>query len=288
MGAGEGFEVDGGGGVEGIVQVDGGVDAIAEGVEGLGRDGSAFEIVGGPGIVAGELAGGMRLADGEIFRAKAIEQDVEGAGDDAVEASVKEGRGRAGVAFDKDAQGVRRVEAGDIGLPEKREARVGRRSEGGAVEFVEDVLVGVVGEADVGGEKLLIEDGSAEEASDLLALDGIVGENEDVADAREDEAGDAAFEGFEESKLTVFEGEDGIGFAKLDAIFRSDGVDALGVDTQGVEGGEQVAGGGVSGLAGQGKEAGEEKEETAKTHGKSVDTFGMGEQGARTGGEGSA
>ena len=61
-----------------------------------------------------------------------------------------------------------------------------------------------------------------------------------MADAGKDKTGDVAFEGLKEHEFSALEGEDQIALMKFDAIGGGDGVDVVGIETQGIESGEDV------------------------------------------------
>ena len=153
----------------------------------------------------------------------------------------KKGARGIGIFFDEDAQGVGGIQAVEAGSPEGGELFVHGGRQAGALEFVQKILLRAVGEANVGGEKLLVENGSAEETRDLLLFHRIARQGYDVADAGKDEAGDAAFEGLEEGDFAVLKSQHGVGFAEFDAVFGGDSVDVLRIDREGVEGGEKFA-----------------------------------------------
>ena len=115
---------------------------------------------------------------------------------------------------------------------------VGFGSQSGALEFAEELLGGVVCEANIGGEKLLVEDRGAEKARELLLFNGIARQRQHVADASEDEAGDAAFERAEKGDLAVLEREDRVALAKFNAVLAGYGVHVLGIELQRVKSGE--------------------------------------------------
>ena len=133
------------------------------------------------------------------------------------------------------------IEAVKAGPPDDGQMLVRRGRHTGALQFAKHLLVGVIGEADVGGEKLLVKHGSAKESGELLFFDRISGKRQNVADAAEDESGDVALEGLEEGDLAVLERKDGIALADFDAILAGDGVDVLRVELEGNESGKKFA-----------------------------------------------
>jgi len=114
----------------------------------------------------------------------------------------------------------------------------------------EQLLGGVVSEAGVDGNEALVENRRAEEAGHLLSFGGIAGKREGVADAGEDEAGDAVLERLKKGQLALIESQDGVAFVELDAIRRRNLVDALGIEAQRVQGGEDFTGREVCGRRG--------------------------------------
>lgn len=133
------------------------------------------------------------------------------------------------------------IEALKAGLPDRGQMLVRRGRHTGAFELAKQLLIGVIGEADVGGEKLLVKHGSPKESGKLLFFDRVAGERENVADAGKNESSDLPFEGLEEGDLAVLEGKDGIALADFDAIFAGDGIDVLRVEPERIERGKKFA-----------------------------------------------
>jgi len=98
----------------------------------------------------------------------------------------------------------------------------------------EQVLGSVIGEASVDGDELLVQNGGAEEASQLLLFGRVAGKGEAVAKTGKDEAGDAAVDRLKEGQLSLFEGEEEVALANFDAIRGGDREDVLRIKAQGV------------------------------------------------------
>ena len=75
------------------------------------------------------------LPDHEILRARFIGQNVERAGDNAIEPRVEEMAWSGGELLEKDSQGVGGVEARHIGFPGIRKRSIGGRLEAGVLEL---------------------------------------------------------------------------------------------------------------------------------------------------------
>jgi len=146
------------------------------------------------------------------------------------------------------------------------------------MELRQEVLRGVVGEAHVNRDKLLVENGSAEKTGHLLLFDRVPGESQGVAESGEDNAGDAAFEGFKKGELSLFKGEYQIGLTQLNAVRGGDGVNLMRVQAKGIERVQKFTRSTVrkTGRGHRKKASGKSQE---KTHTRSVVTFGMREQG---------
>ena len=95
------------------------------------------------------------------------------------------------------------------------------------LELLQKVLSGVISEAHVGGEELLVENGGAEETRHLLLFRGIARKRKGVAQAGKDKAGDAAFKWGVESEASRLKGEDDIAMMDFDMVWRRDRVDVL-------------------------------------------------------------
>jgi len=279
LAAARGAELDGGVALEGGVVVDGGIDVVAEGFERKnGRSGTA-ERIGGPDIEVGDLVDEAGLAQHEILAAHLVHQDVERSGDDTVDAGVEKVARRGGKSFDDDAKGMRGIESRDLGNPKFGERGVGGGLKAGTIELRQEVLRGVVGEAHVNRDKLLVENGSTEKTGHLLLFDGVPRESQGVAESGEDNAGDAAFEGFKKGELSLFEGEYQVGLTQLNAVRGRDGVNLMRVKAKGIERVQKFTRRSTVRKTGCGhrKKAGSKSQE--KTHTRSVVTFGMREQG---------
>ena len=282
----DGAEIDRGVAFEGSVVVDGCTDVVAQRFERKTGGRETRERIGSPDIKVASLVDDARLAKHEILPAHLIDQDVERSGDNAVDASVEKVARWRGELFDDDAEGVRGIELRDSGNPEIGERRVGGGLTAGTSELREKLLRGVVCEAHVDRDKLLVENGGAEKTGQLLLFDRIPREGKGVAESGEDHAGDAALERFVKGKLSLFEGEDDIGLTELNAVSGRDGVNLMRVKAKGIERGQQFAGSraGRRAGAGHGKKTSNERSRSGQgeTHTRSVVTFGMTEQGGET------
>ena len=87
-------------------------------------------------------------------------------------------------------------------------------------ELREQILSDVVGKASVNGDELLVENGSAKEASQLLAFGGVASKGKGVANAGEDKTGNPPFEWLKESQLSLFQIEDDVALTKFDTVRR--------------------------------------------------------------------
>lgn len=148
--------------------------------------------------------------------------------------------------------------------------------------MAEELIRGVVGEAEVGGEELLIQNGCAKEIAHLLFFDGIAWQSQCVAAAGEDYAGDLAIERGKEGERTFVKREDGIASAELDAIGGGDVIDGRWIDAQRIQRIIEFVG---CSLRRRGKRRREKTpqcdELRPNPHIRSVVTFGMEEQGGR-------
>jgi len=276
--AADGAEIDGRVALEGGVVVDGRIDVVAEGFERRnGRRGTA-ESIGGPDIEVGHLVDDAGLAKQEILAVHLIHQDIEWSGDDTVDAGVEKVARRGGKSFDDDAERMCGIESRDLGNPNFGERGVGDGLKASVMELRQEVLRGVVGEAHVNRDKLLVENGSAEKTGHLLLFDRVSGESQGVAESGEDNAGDAAFEGFKKGELSLFKGEYQIGLTQLNAVRGGDGVNLMRVQAKGIERVQKFTRSTVrkTGRGHRKKASGKSQE---KTHTRSVVTFGMREQG---------
>ena len=120
LAAGDRTEIDGGIPFEGVVREDGGVDVVSQSSERNLRRRIVGRRVGSPDVVMRENVDEAGLPDHEILRAHFIGQNVERAGDNAIDARMEEMAWRGGEFLEKDSQGVGRVETRDIGFPEGR------------------------------------------------------------------------------------------------------------------------------------------------------------------------
>ena len=277
--AAEGAKIDGCVADEGIVVMDSRVDVIAEGFERETRRREAREGVRTPDVKVAGLIYRAWLTKHEILAAHLIDENVEGAGDDAVSGDVEKMPRRGGKCLDKDAQRVGRIEARDLGKPEVGERRVEGGLKAGTVQLRVEVLGRVVGETDVDGNELLVENGRAEKAGHLLLFDGIPRESKGVAESGEDHAGDAAVKRLVKGELSLFEGEDDVRLTELNAVRGGDGVNLMRVEAEGVESRQKIARRRAGCRTRGGQVEKTSKEGQDGTHTRSVVTFGMREQG---------
>src|SRR5580658_1962666 len=101
-----------------------------------------------------------------------------------------------------------------------------------------------------------------------------------MAESGKNETGDVAFIGLEEGQLSAFKGDDQIPLAKLNAVFRRDGVNMRRVQAQSVEGSENLARRRIGGGPGRSCQKEKNKQDGTNAHLQSVVTFGMDGQGA--------
>ena len=173
------------------------------------------------------------------------------------------------------------IQAIQVCSPKRSELFVHGGSQTCALQFAQKILIRGVREAHVGGKKLLVENGRAQESRDLLLFHRVARQSNDVPDAGKDEAGDASFERLEEGNLSILKGQDGVGFSEFHAIFGGNRVDVLRINGQSIEGGEKFARGRIRCVANRRKKTPQNHQEETKPHEKSVVTFGMLGQGGR-------
>ena len=267
-----------------MVGENGSVDGIARGVKINHRGNAVRRIVRSPDIVAGGASGGVALAEEEGFEAQGIEQDIEWSGGHAVGAGVKVGARRGDQGSEHGAQRMSGIEARDDGVPGDEGAWVGLRGEACGVELAEQVVERGVGEADVGADEVLVEDGGAEEARELLLFGDFTREREDVAATGEDGAVDAAVEGRKENELAFVEGDFCVAAAEGDVMGGLDLINGSGVEAEIVEGVVEIVGwmrgGGLwEGSCGCGGRLDRRKSAAASLIEESVVIFGVAEQG---------
>ena len=99
-------EIDGGIAFERVIRMDRGVDLVMEGVKQNRGRSETGKGVGGPDVVITDFVDDARLAKHEIFVAHVVEEHVEGAGENAVDACVEEMARRGGIFLEQDAQGM--------------------------------------------------------------------------------------------------------------------------------------------------------------------------------------
>ena len=263
--AGNSAKINAGAAFERVVWMDGGINVVAKSVKGRSERLGARQGVGGPNVVIGKIANATRLTQHEIFDARVIDEDIERAGNGAVESAMKEMRRRRIVPFKEDAKGVVWIETFEGNLPGGEQGGIGRGSNFGALELGKQVLGSVVGEAEIAGVELLIENRSAKETGELLFFDGIARKREGVTDAGKNKAGDAALKRLEKSEFSLGEVQGDVGLVDFDAVLGGDGVDGLRIETKRIQGGDNIAGR-VRGGYPEGKKEKEQYEEGAKPH----------------------
>ncbi len=99
------------------------------------------------------------------------------------------------------------IEPLKLRLPDGEKGTVGRGGNSGALKLRQQILRSVIGETEVAGEELLIEDRRSQESCKLLFFDGIARQGEDVAQAGKNKARYAALEWLEKGELTIGEGD---------------------------------------------------------------------------------
>jgi hypothetical protein len=102
-----------------------------------------------------------------------------------------------------------------------------------------------------------------------------------VPNPGKDETGDAALKRLEEGDFPVLKSQHGISFPKLHPVLGGNRVDVLRIDRQGIESGEKFARRRIRCVANGREKKPKNHQEESKPHEKSVDTFGMREQGGR-------
>src|SRR5258708_25026572 len=100
------------------------------------------------------------------------------------------------------------------------------------MELPQQVGGGVVREAHASRSEILVEHGGAQKVRHLLLLDDVARCSNDVTAAEKHGAGDAALELLQESELALFEREQHLAAAELDAIGGVDFVERGGVNAQ--------------------------------------------------------
>ncbi len=175
------------------------------------------------------------------------------------------------------------IEPLKLRLPDGEKGTVGRGGNSGALKLRQQILRSVIGETEVAGEELLIEDRRSQESCKLLFFDGIARQGEDVAQAGKNKARYAALEWLEKGELTIGEGDGHVCLTDLNAVRRGNGIGGLSFDPERVQSGESISRRFRSNSRkGEKKKAREEV--AAPQHRDSVVTFGMKGQGRRENG----
>ena len=162
------------------------------------------------------------------------------------------------------------VEAREDRFPGSQGARVGLRGEACGVELAEQVVGSGVGEADISAGEILVEDGSAEKARELLFFRDFTGESEDVSASGEDRAVDAAVKGRKKNELAFVEGNFCVAAAEGDVMGGLDLINGSGIEAQIVERVVEIVSGVNGGSCGRhcgcGGEAGEKEKCGCEPH----------------------
>jgi hypothetical protein len=273
-------QVDGGCSVEGVIRQDGGVHGVIQRVEYDWWRNGAGDAVGSPDIVVDRVAGFPALAEKDLLPALKIKEEIEGAGFDAFERGIKIGFWILRKTIFEDAQGLRSIELRDEWVRERSEAGVQLRGEIGGMELAKELVRGVIGEAHVGAEEDLVKNRSSQKVGHLLLFHDIARESQGMAAAGEDEAGDAAVDGGQESEFALFEVDFHVAAAEFDTVGGHQLVGGSGIETQGIERVVEFVrrrrGGGRDGRR---KETPQDRKCHTWPHARSVVTFGMAEQG---------
>lgn len=254
LATGKGAELDRGVALDGVIGMNGGTDLVKQCVERKKGRGKARERVGGPDVVVKDFVSEARLSKHEIFVTHGVHKNIEGAGENPVDGSMEEMALRGRVSFNENTEGVDGIKALNVRKPECGETGVGGGSKGGVIELRQEILGGVVGETSVNGDKFLVENRSAKEARQLLFFDGVARNGQAMTDARKNKPRDAALEGLKEGDLAAFQSENEVATTKLNMIGSGNRVYALGIQTQGVEGGEGFSGRRIGGNCGTAEE----------------------------------
>lgn len=148
------------------------------------------------------------------------------------------------------------------------------------MELMEEILRGVVGEAHITAEELLVQNGSVQETRHLLFFDQFARESQDVAASGEDETGDLAVAGGEKGKFAFFEIELDAATAEFDAIGGNNLIGGGRIEAESVQSVVEL----VRRLIGRRtdcrcNQAGQNRKCHPGPHTGSVVTFGIAEQG---------
>src|SRR5271169_2911599 len=162
-----------------MVEMNDGIDVVLQGVEADWERGYFGKRVGSPNIVVGRFGDSARLAQCEIVGTHRVEKNVEGTAYNPVHAGMKKLRWDGSKFLDQDTQRVRRIQALQAGNPERGELLIGGGCQTRALQFPHEFLVRIIGEANVGGEKLLVKNRGFQESRDLLPFNGIARQGED-------------------------------------------------------------------------------------------------------------
>jgi len=273
-------QVDGCCSVEGVIRQNGGVHGVIQRVEYDWWRNGAGDAVGSPNIVVDRVAGFPALAEKDLLSPLKIEEEIEGTGFDAFERCMKIGLWILRKAIFEEAQGLRRIELRDVWVRERSEPGVQLRGEIGGMELAEEIVRGVIGEAHVGAEEYLVQNGSSQKMRHLLFFHDIARESQGMAAAGEDEACDVAVDGGQESEFAFFEVDFNVAAAEFDTVGGHQLVGGSGIETQGIERVVEFVrrrrGGGRDGRR---KETPQDRKCHTWPHARSVVTFGIAEQG---------
>src|SRR5580704_16646115 len=99
--------------------MNGGVNAVVDGVDSHGEWSRAGCPVRTPHVVVGGFSDGARLSQAEIVVLHVVEKNVQRPGDNPVDSRVEKGRGGIRISFGQDSQGVGGFQTIETGPPER-------------------------------------------------------------------------------------------------------------------------------------------------------------------------
>src|SRR5262249_21827540 len=164
---------NGRGGVQRNVGKNGGVNRVLECTKRSCGRGRAGRRIGGPSVEVSSVAVLAQLAEKKRLGTIQVEQKLEGANRRTPDGGKEIGLRVGGQVMREDAERVARIVPADQRVPTGRESRVGFGLDPSGFELRSQFSGCVVRETDVGGEEVLVEDRSGEEAAHLLFFDGI-------------------------------------------------------------------------------------------------------------------
>src|SRR5215470_1466255 len=178
------------------------------------RRNEARQSIRGPDVVICRFAYGPGLAKKEIFLPHVVHEHIEWAGENAIDASVKEMAWRR-VSFEQDAKRMRGIETFNLREPERAKGGVRFSFDVCAFELTGKLFGCAVCKARVYRDKALVENRRPEKAGHLLLLDRITGKSEGMSKTRENESGHFPIERLVKGDFPFFEGEHEIAEAKF-------------------------------------------------------------------------